>query len=212
MEQSIQHLMNKTTNDILWTTDLIERLQSDLAAEAPRVQVIKTEVLNNLYMVNKEEGFKFNLSFSDEDIVITENILDISEFMNISKLNLNGQEESFRGRIVVPSVVIRVYFDGITETLWRSDQKNARDIKSMFPQCRYVLCLGYPGIAGLRAKQSKDTAIDFTVCFRGEKPDSAAGYRRGDWEPAEGSDLVSPYRSLFRFTLASLRSQDLKIL
>ena len=100
--------MNKTTNDILWTTDLIERLQSDLAPEAPRVQVIKTEVLNNLYMVNKEGGFKFNLSFSDEDIVITENILDISEFMNISKLNLNGQEESFRGRIVVPSVVIRL--------------------------------------------------------------------------------------------------------
>lgn len=204
--------MNKTTNDILWTTGLIQRLQADLAPESPRVQVIKTEVLSNLYMVNREGGFQFHLGFSEQDIIISENILDISEFINISKLNLNGQEESFKGRIVVPSVVIRVYFDGITEPLWREDQKNAGDIKSLFPQCRYVLCLGYLGGAGKKAKESRNTAIDFTVCFKGEKPQSATGYRPEDWVPSEGSDLISPYRSLYRFILASLRTQDLKIL
>ena len=56
-----------TTNDLLWTWDMIDMLQTDLASRYPKLKIMKTRVLKDIFLVEKKGSYKFQLDFSQND-------------------------------------------------------------------------------------------------------------------------------------------------
>jgi len=197
--------MARTGRDILWRQRLTECLQADLGREFPRLKVASTPVLKNIFMVHRDEGFRFELNFSDEDLVFFDTVLDLSEFINISKLNLGGVEKNRRMRIVVPQVVLRVYTDIVDPRILRQDAQTVGEIQALFPQSRHILCLLVGDGVGGEAARRQSPGFDHTVVMTGAaEPESAAA----GWSSRD----MTGYADLLRFVRIGLRSRGVKIL
>lgn len=124
-----------------WNKDLIKVITEELKSEFPNVTIFKGKVLKDIFLYNDEEfGYSLQLGFVDQDIVIFDQTMDISDFKNVKNIFLHNIKEN-KESLVIPKIICELKYDGITSHGLITYSNYAADIKSIFPQCKYLLVL-----------------------------------------------------------------------
>jgi hypothetical protein len=125
----------------IWNRDLIVAIKDQLKDEFPNVTIFKGKVLKDIFLYNDEKlGYSLQLGFVDQDIVIYDQTMDISDFKNVKNIFLHNIKEK-NDNLVIPKIICELKYDGITSHGLITYSNYAADIKSIFPQCKYFLAL-----------------------------------------------------------------------
>ncbi len=199
-------------NDLLWSWDIQKKLHQDLSPIFPKTKIMKAKVLKDIYLNQINGKYKFQLEFVEQDVVIFSHTMDMTEFMNLNKMNIENQDEDFRGRIVIPRILIKLAFNGLTGKEMAAQSKIAMDIKSIFPQCRTILLSLYKGnILEVDGKNSV-SYFDKAVYFLPGKPGRNEIYRKGDFNARLDESVRQKYEGLTQYILSVLKSDNLSIM
>lgn len=191
---------------------MIESLQADLGAQYPKLKIMKTRVLKDIFLVEQNGAFKFQLAFNEQDVVIFDHIMDITEFMNLNKFNIQNQEADFSGRIVIPRIIL--YMKWLPPDLHEFEKqcKIAAEIKSVFPQCKYLFLFGFKGTFSPNTVTKTMGSCDKIFFFSNETPVEDYVYMKGHLKKPEKGVLKKPYRDLIKYFKGTLISNELKFM
>ena len=135
-------IKKKNRDEELWNEDIIKIISSKLKKEFPEIKIIKGKVLKDIFLCkdNKNE-YQLQLGFVDQDIVIYEKTMDISDFRTVKNISLHNVKE--RDNLVIPKVICELKYGGITSHGLITYSYYATDIKSIFPECKYFLAIRF---------------------------------------------------------------------
>ncbi len=201
-----------TTNDLLWTWDMIEELQADLSRYYPKLKIMKTRILKDLFIVKKSGTYRFQLDFIEQDIVFFDHIMDITEFMNMSKINIQNQAADFTDRIVIPRVILNMHFATPDQRELEKQFKIEGDIKSIFPQCKYLLLFRYKGDYIAKKNDKTTNQYDKIVYFSKEKMPEEHVYKKGEVNVSKKGGIKNKYDDLIRYLIATLKNDNLNFM
>jgi len=201
-----------TTNDLLWTWDMIEVLQADLGAQYPKLKIMKTRVLKDIFLVEKNGTYKFQLDFSEQDVVIFNHIMDITEFMNLNKFNIQNQEADFSGRIVIPRIILSMKCLAPDQHELEKQCKTAAEIKSIFPKCKILFLFRFKGNYSEKIGIETMSSCDKIIYFNKATPAEEYVYKKGDLKNSGEGDLKKPYDDLIEYFAEILKHDELKFM
>jgi hypothetical protein len=201
-----------TTNDLLWTWDMIEVLQTDLGAQYPKLKIMKTRVLKDIFLVESNGTYKFQLDFSEQDVVIFDHIMDITEFMNLNKFNIQNQEADFSGRIVIPRIILIMKYIAPDQHEFEKQYKTSAEIKSIFPQCKILCLFRYKGKYNEKKVEKSMNSYDKILYFSNEKPAIDSVYKKGDLKRSGQGVLKKSYDVLISCLSETLKNEELKFM
>jgi hypothetical protein len=136
-------LLKQDQNEALWNKDIINAISSELLQEFPKVVIIKGKVLKDIFLKKKENSeYQLQFGFVDQDIIIYDETMDISEFRNVKNISLHNNKQN-HSVLVIPKVIIELKYNGINSHGLVLYSHYAADIKSIFPKCKYFLMLRY---------------------------------------------------------------------
>ena len=199
-------------NDLLWSWDMQENLHKDLNPAFPETKIMKARVLTDIFLIQKKGLYQFQLKFMEQDLVIFNHIMDISEFMNINKMNIENQDENFMGRIIIPRIILKFGFTGMSNEELMIENKIASDIKSIFPNCKYIVLFYYQGIFKEGNERSLNNVFDKIMYFINGKTPAEPIYRRGDMDFYRHDSMKKKYPHLIKYIKTILRNEDIKFL
>jgi hypothetical protein len=131
----------KDKNEVAWNKDLISIIKAELSKEFPSVQVFKGKVLKDIFLYKDEKlGYQLQFGFVDQDIVIYDETMDISDFKAVKNIFLHNNRDN-REKLIIPKIICELKFNGITSHGLITYSQYAADIKSIFPQCSYFLAI-----------------------------------------------------------------------
>lgn len=138
----MKEILEKTDRDEeIWNRDLIEIIRESLSSEFPDVSVFKGKVLKDIFLYNDEKfGYSLQFGFVDQDIVIYDQTMDISDFKNVKNIFLHNNKDN-KEKLVIPKIICELKYDGVTSHGLITYSNYASDIKSIFPQCKYILAM-----------------------------------------------------------------------
>ena len=191
---------------------MIEELQADLSQYYPKLKIMKTRVLKDIFIVQRSGIYRFQLDFIEQDIVFFDHIMDITEFMNLSKINIQNQAADFRDRIVIPRVILSMHFSAPDQREREKQFKIAGDIKSIFPQCKYLLLFRYKGEYIDKKSDKTTNQYDKIVYFSREKLPEDHVYKKGDFNASKLGAIKNKYDDLIRYLIAALKNDSLNFM
>lgn len=200
------------TNDLRWTWDVIESFRNDLIESHPRLKIMKTRVLKDIFLLQKRGIYKFQLDFIDQDVVFFDHVMDIAEFMNLNKINIGNQAEDFKGRIVIPRIILNTNYSHPGEKEINRQSMIASDIKSIFPQCKFILLYRYKGKSYDPGYGQIRFPYDKTVCFSSEFPLGNRRYAKGDFHSDRKKAVKDDYDGLLSYVVKTLENDHMQFL
>jgi hypothetical protein len=199
-------------NAIRWTWDVMESLQIDLGKKYPRLKIMKTRVLKDIFLTSRKGIYKFQLDFIEQDIVFFDHVMDIREFMNLNKINIGNQSEDFKGRIVIPRIIMNLNYSVPGKGESERQLKAASDIKSIFPQCGFLRLFRYAGKAECFDHERAPYPYEKTVCFSREFPPCDREYERGSFQRDREMNIRHEYEGLVGSVVEILKGDQMVFL
>ena len=197
-----------TTNDLLWTWDMTDMLQKDIGSRYPKLKIMKTRILKDIFLVEKDGTYKFQLDFSEQDVVIFDHIMDITEFMNLNKFNIHNQESDFSGRIVIPRIILNMKCLPPAQNEFETQCKTASEIKSIFPQCKILFLFRYTGDYDIKMVSKTANSYDRIFIFSDEKPSEEYVYKKGALKHSKQETLRKSYNKLVNYLCGTLKHNE----
>lgn len=191
---------------------MIEELQADLNQYYPKLKIMKTKVLKDIFIVKRSGIYRFQLDFIEQDIVFFDHIMDITEFMNMSKINIQNQATDFKDRIVIPRVILSMHFSTPDQRELEKQLKIANDIKSIFPQCKYLQLVRYKGDRTVKKSNKTMNQYDKIVYFSKEKMPEAHIYKKGDVNASKQGAIKNKYDDLMNYLIETLKNNSLNFM
>lgn len=192
--------------EVKWNLDLIELLNLELKAEFPEYRIMKGKVLKDIFLSN-DEGFGYSLQFGfvDQDIVIYNETMDISDFKNVENIFLHNIKEN-RDKLVIPKIIIELKYNGVNSHGLITYSTYAAEIKSIFPQCQYYLAMRYKGTSSENKLFRHGKNFNKIICFE-DSSDKSNTYTSGNFahELSKNSILKSRYNDLIESIKVGLR-------
>ena len=138
---NLKKTKKKGGDEVLWNKDLIKAIEAGIKTEFPNAKVFKGKVLKDIFL-NKDDksGYKLQFGFVDQDIVIYDETLDISDFSAVKNISLFNIKDN-RDNLVIPKIICELKYDDITTQGLITYSSYATDIKSIFPECKYFLAI-----------------------------------------------------------------------
>ena len=135
---------NKGTRDEeLWNKDIIIAIKAAIQGEFPHTNVFKGKVLKDIFLYKDIKlGYQLQFGFVDQDIVIYDETMDISDFKLVKNIFLHNNKDS-REKLIIPKIICELKYNGITSHGLITYSNYAADIKSIFPECAYYLTMRY---------------------------------------------------------------------
>ncbi|MBK7964250.1 MAG: hypothetical protein IPK10_02285 [Bacteroidetes bacterium] len=131
----------KDRDEELWNKDLIEAISAEIKTEFPNATVFKGKVLKDIFLYKDDRfGYQLQFGFVDQDIVIYDETMDISDFKGVKNIFLHNNKNN-RDKLVIPKIICELKYNGITSHGLITYSSYAADIKSIFPECKYFLAL-----------------------------------------------------------------------
>jgi hypothetical protein len=131
----------KDRDEEVWNKDLIIAIQRELKQDFPKSTVFKGKVLKDIFLYKDDKwGHQLQFGFVDQDVVIYEETMDISDFKSVKNIFLHNNKDN-RDNLIIPKVICELKFNGITSHGLITYSNYAADIKSIFPECKYMLVM-----------------------------------------------------------------------
>jgi hypothetical protein len=131
----------KDRDEELWNKDLIDAISAEIKTEFPNVIIFKGKVLKDIFLYKDARlGNQLQFGFVDQDIVIYDETMDISDFKAVKNIFLHNNKDN-RDNLVIPKIICELKYNGITSHGLITYSSYAADIKSIFPECKYFLAL-----------------------------------------------------------------------
>ena len=166
----------------------------------------------DIFIIKKSGTYRFQLDFIEQDIVFFDHIMDITEFMNMSKINIQNQAADFRDRIVIPRVILSMHFSTPNQSELEKQSKIACDIKSIFPQSKYLLLFRYKGDYIDKKNDKTMNQYDKIIYLSREKMPKGHGYKKGDVNAKKQGAMKNKYDDLLRYLIATLKNDSLNFM
>lgn len=136
--------LTKDKEEELWNKDLIDAISKEIKSEFPNATIFKGKVLKDIFLhKNSNLNYQIQFGFVDQDIVIYDETMDVSDLKDVNNIFLHNNNVDNRYRIVIPKIICELKYDGITSHGLITYSNYAADIKSIFPECKYLLALRY---------------------------------------------------------------------
>jgi len=198
--------MSDQKSEPRWNEDLIELIQKKL----PEYKVFKGRVLKDIFLQrDKSNRFELQLGFFDQDLVIyrKDDVMDIGDLVQSRSIKIHNNNRYAKDKLIVPSVIVELKYDGVTTHQIITYSDIASDIKSIFPKCKYVLALRYTSSSSdnklLRSGKNFDKIIYFE-----DGSNKGREYKKGQFskELKKSSSLRKKLSSLINFIRLAMES------
>lgn len=172
----------KSRNEEVWNADLIEIIKSRLMHDFPEINVIKGKILKDIFLHtdNKNGNYSLQFGFVDQDIIIYEKTMDISDLDNSDHFILHKNNNPDANKLIIPKIICELKYNGIATHGLVIYSDYAADIKSIFPDCKYFLALRYKKSSTPNKLLRHGKNFDKIIAFEDGK--SKAPYKKGDFE------------------------------
>src|SRR5687768_14077633 len=85
----------KDRDEELWNKDLIDAISSEIKAEFPNATIFKGKVLKDIFLYKDDKlGYQLQFGFVDQDIVIYDETMDISDFRAVKNIFLHNNKDN----------------------------------------------------------------------------------------------------------------------
>ena len=166
------------SNEIDWNEDLIGLLRNDLLEEFPNINITKGKILKDIFL-SKDDGYSLQFGFVDQDIIIYDESMDISDFENVKNIFLHNIKNK-RDPLIIPKIIIELKYNGVNSHGLITYSNYATEIKSIFPKCRYYLVMKYKASSSDNKLFRHGRSFDKIIYF--DKNSNHAGkYREGQF-------------------------------
>ena len=167
-------------NEDLWNKDLIRILKKELKSEFPDTKIIKGKVLKDIFLNKNQKSseYKVQFGFVDQDIVIYDEEMDISDFHSVNEILVHNNTNN-KNKMIIPKLICELKYNGITSHSLINYSEYASDIKSIFPECKYWLALRYRNSSTKNKLYRHGQNIDKIIFF--DKDNSQRNYQTGDF-------------------------------
>jgi hypothetical protein len=133
----------KDRDEELWNKDLIKAISDEIKTEFPNATIFKGKILKDIFLYKDEKrGYQLQFGFVDQDIVIHDETMDISDFKPVKNIFLHNNKDN-QDNLVIPKIICELKYNGITSHGLITYSNYASDIKSIFPECKYMLALRF---------------------------------------------------------------------
>lgn len=165
----------------LWNNDLIKLLNAELSKDYKKIKVKRCRVLKDIFMRYHDNGYFLQLGFFAQDVVIYEDEMNIEEFYDVEGIKIHNIDKDMGDRICIPKIICELKYDGVNTHSLITYSSIAYDIKSIFPNCKYLLIMHHKGSSSHNKLMRNGKNFDGILYF---KDGSANGkkYRAGDFE------------------------------
>jgi len=119
-------------------------LKNELKNEFPKIKIIKGKVLKDIFLNKdkKSSEYKVQFGFVDQDIVLYEETMDITDFHNLDKLLIHNNTNN-KNQMIIPKLICELKFDGVNSHGLITYSEYSSDIKSIFPELKYWLVMRF---------------------------------------------------------------------
>ncbi|MEZ5003927.1 MAG: hypothetical protein R2730_12940 [Chitinophagales bacterium] len=99
----------------LWNEDLIDIIRNELKVDFPKLKIVKGKVLKDIFLNKNQKNseYKLQLGFVDQDIVIYEETMDITEFHNLNNILIHKNSDD-KNNMIIPKLICELKYNGIT--------------------------------------------------------------------------------------------------
>jgi len=165
----------------LWNKDLIEVIKKELNLEFPNTKIVKGKVLKDLFLNKNQKSseYKVQFGFVDQDIVIYDETMDITDFHKLKNIIVHNNTDN-KNQMIIPKIICELKYDGITSHGLIIYSEYASDIKSIFPECDYWLALRFRKSSTVNKLYRHGKKFDKIIFF--DKGKSNKKYEVGDFE------------------------------
>jgi len=187
--------MKNKNNEAKWNEDLIKKLQEDF--KEPNIRIAKGKVLRDIYITHEKCGFKLQLGFFDQDIIIYTDTMDISDYYEVTNIKIHNTGK--KKEIYIPRIICELKYDGINTHGLITYSDIASDVKSIFPLCKYILLLRYKNNSSDDKLLRNGKTFDKILCF--DDGASKNNYNEGDFkkELKNNKELQKKYKELLNY-------------
>ena len=198
----------------LWNHDLISILRNELKTEFPKIKIVKGKVLKDIFL-NKNKNtseYKVQFGFVDQDVVIYEETMDISEFHSLDKILVHNNTNN-RNQMVIPKLICELKYDGVTSHGLITYSEYSSDIKSIFPESKYWLVMRFRKSSTENKLYRHGKYFDKILYF--DKGKSIKRYVVGDFQKeldndSELSKIFDEFIEEIKFTLRKKETNFIK--
>ena len=183
----MDEIEKKDREEEVWNKDLITAIEKEIASEFPSAKVFKGKVLKDIFLYKDEKlGYQLQFGFVDQDIVIYDETMDISDFKAVKNIFLHNNKDNHK-QLIIPKIICELKFDGITSHGLIIYSNYAADIKSIFPECKYFLAMRHRKGSTANKLFRHGKFFDKTIFFDDGK--SKARYEAGQFLNELTSDI-----------------------
>ncbi len=193
----------------LWNNDLIHLLETQLRKESKNIKVKKCRVLKDIFMRLHNGNYFLQLGFFDQDVVIYEDEMDIEGFHGVEGIKIHNIDKDMRDHICIPKIIFELKYDGINTHTLITYSSIAADIKSIFPNCKYLLILLHKGNSSHNKLMRNGKNFDGIMYFNDGSANKKK-YRPGDFERElkKNKEIRKRYNTLLGHIKATLASSN----
>lgn len=196
-----------------WNLELIDLLESDLKKRFPNIKLKKGKVLRDICCLRRNGKYELELGFFDQDIVIYEDEIDLSDLPKVDNIKVRNIDHDCRNSIWVPRIIIELKYNGVTTHGLITYSSIARDIKTIFPNCKYLFVLRYKKTSS--DEKLKRNGLNFDNIIYLDSGSAKDEYKKGDFKSdlENDSGVSSQYQALLKYITDQLepsKSQFLK--
>ncbi len=102
---------NSNQEEVKWNLDLRNEIKKHLIIDFKSIEVEKTKILKDLFLARNEKNkYSLQLGFVDQDIVIYDETLDISNYPE----NINFLGSKRESKLIIPKIICELKYNGIT--------------------------------------------------------------------------------------------------
>ena len=201
-------MMVKKRNEDQWRDDLIELLQ----VKFPNLIIERKNILKDVFLKkNKNKEFELQLGFFEQDIVIYRkndllNIKDLNASKSLKIHNNNGVEKN---TLIIPSIIIELKYDGVNTHGLITYSNIASDIKSIFPNCKYLFVLRYNSGSSDNKFLRNGKNFDNILYFQNEG-NYGKQYNKGDFKKDRDNseEITEKWKSLIDYIEPIMNSKQ----
>lgn len=198
-------MAKRSQNELIWNDDLISILEKELGKISPKVNVTHGKVLKDIFLAkSSKKGNYLQLGFVDQDVIISNEILDISDLNGIDSIQIHNfpKEKRFEG-LVIPKLIVELKYNGITSHGLKLYSEYAREIKSIFPGCKYYLAAFYNKTSTENKLHRHGQFFDKIFYFKYGVMSKGEKYQNGDFQKLIENNKEA--NSRFRLLIDSIK-------